>query len=156
MPYRFKKKYGFQKNTSSTQCPTIQAPGAVQIPARSSQEQPRAMQIAARSSQEQPGAARGSQGLARKASQGSQPGRESSQDEARRSPEQSRDSQDQPGTTGPARERGWGIFKRRLAMVACVAKWHGTSTGSWFMDMSFEAEFHGRPQGLHGSSVFDF
>ena len=26
MPYRFKKKYGFQKNTSSTQGPPIQAP----------------------------------------------------------------------------------------------------------------------------------
>ena len=47
--------------------------------------------------------------------------------------------------------RNW----HRTSMVAYVTKWHGTSTGSYFMDMSFEEEFHGRPPGLHGSSLYD-
>ena len=42
------------------------------------------------------------------------------------------------------------------SMVAYVMKWHGTSTGSYLMEVSFEEEFHWRPQGLHGSSVGDF
>ena len=61
-----------------------------------------------------------------------------------------------------------GNYKRLLAMiaydtnwhgtsmVAYVTKWHVTSTGSYLMEVSFEEEFHGRPQGLHGSSVCDF
>ena len=39
-----------------------------------------------------------------------------------------------------------------VAIAVYITKWHGTSTGTHFVNMSCRAAFHGRPRDLHGSA----